>query len=141
MDFKMEGLTDFQKDLLEVAQKKLPKESYKIMRKIGSKARTDVSRLAKSAVKKDTGAYHKRFKRGKVFRDRENQIVVRIINSSPHAHLIENGHRQVTKDGKEVGFVPGKHVMEKGMKKFDNSGKFEDMLIDWLDDMLDSGGL
>ncbi|MCI1593218.1 HK97 gp10 family phage protein [Heyndrickxia oleronia] len=141
MEFKMEGLTDFQRDLLEVAQKKLPKESFKIMRKIGSKARTQVAKDARIKVKKETGNYHKRFKRGKVFKDADNQIVVRVINNAPHAHLIEHGHRQVTNDGKEVGFTPGKKVMETGIKNFDNSGQYENMLSDWLDDLLDSGDL
>jgi hypothetical protein len=141
MGFEMEGLTEFQEDLLEIAQEKLPKQTNKIMRKIGSKARTQVARLARSTVNKDTGMYHKRFKRGKVFKDDDGQIVVRVYNSAPHAHLIEYGHRQVTKDGEEVGFTPGKHVMVQGMKKFDDSGQFDSMLSDWLDDLLDSGDL
>lgn len=141
MDMKIDGLTDFQKDLLEVAQRKLPKESFKIMRKIGSKARTQVARHARSKVKKQNNVYHKRFKRGKVFKDEDGQIVVRVINSAPHAHLIEHGHRQVTKDGREVGFTPGKKVMATGIQKFDNTGEFETMLSDWLDDLLDKGDL
>ncbi|WP_078410284.1 HK97 gp10 family phage protein [Priestia abyssalis] len=135
------GLTEFQKDLLTMAQTKLPKESVKIMRKIGSKARTRVARKARSEVKKVTGNYHKRWKRGKVFKGQNGEWVVRVINSSPHAHLIEDGHRMVTHDGKEVGFVPGKKVLEKGMRDFDDSGQFEDMLSIWLDDMLESGKL
>ena len=141
MDFKLEGLSDFQRDLLDVAQTKLPRESFKIMRKIGSKARTKVAAHARSSVKKDTGLYHKRFKRGKAFKDADCQYVIRVINSAPHAHLIEYGHRQVTKKGDEVGFVTGKKVMEKGISKFDDTGEFENMLSKWLDDLLDSGDL
>lgn len=140
MEMKIEGLTEFQKDLLDVAQRKLPKETFKVMRKIGTKARTQVAKHARSKVKKDTGTYHKRFKRGKVFKDADGQIVVRVINSAPHAHLIEHGHR-VVRGGDEVGFAPGKKVMEQGIKNFDNSGEFEKMLSDWLDDLLDSGDL
>jgi hypothetical protein len=139
MDFK--GLTEFQRDLLEMAQDKLPKESYKIMRKIGSKARTEVAKKARRDVKKATGYYHKKWKRGKVFKGENGEIVVRVINSSPHAHLIEHGHRMVTQDGREVGFVKGKKVLEKGMKQFAGSDKMEEMLSDWIDDLLESGGL
>lgn len=135
------GLTEFQKDLLAMAQRKLPKESTKIMRKIGSKARTQVARKARSQVNKVTGNYHKKWKRGKVFKGNEGELVVRVINSSPHAHLIENGHRMVTHDGDEIGFVQGKKVLEKGMKDFDSSGQFESMLSTWLDDLLDGGKL
>lgn len=141
MSMEIEGLTEFQRDLLEVAQRRLPRESYSIMRKIGSKARTLVANKARSEVKKVTGTYHKRWKRGKVFKGDGGEFVVRVYNSSPHAHLIEDGHRQVTKDGREVGFVQGKKVLEKGIRDFDNSGQFEDMLSDWLDDLLRSGRL
>lgn len=139
MEFK--GLTEFQKDLLEVAQRELPKETNKIMRKIGSKARTQVARKSRTLVKKVTGNYQKSWKRGKVFRGEDGETVVRVINSSPHAHLIEDGHRQVTESGDEIGFVPGKKILKKGMDNFENSGEFEKMLSDWLDDLLDSGDL
>lgn len=140
MSIDFEGLTEFQKDLLEVAQVKLPKESYKIMRKIGSKARTKIAREARSKVKKKTGNYHKRFKRGKVFKDAEGKYVVRVINSAPHAHLIEHGHR-VVRGGVEIGFAPGKKVMDAGARNFNSSGEFEKMLSDWLDEELTKGNL
>lgn len=138
---EINGLSEFQRDLLDIAQEKLPRESYKIMRKIGSKARVHVARKARSEVKKVSGNYHKRWKRGKVFKGDNGELVVRIINSSPHAHLIESGHRMVTHDGTEVGFVEGKHVLENGIMDFDNSGQFEEMLSQWLDDLLEGGKL
>ncbi|RIJ65528.1 HK97 gp10 family phage protein [Rummeliibacillus sp. POC4] len=141
MSMEMEGLTEFQNDLLEVAQKKLPKESLKIMRKVGSKARTKVARKARSIVHKQTGNYQKGFKRGKAFKDSEGKYVVRIINSQPHAHLIEYGHKQVTKDGRNIGFVPGKNILANGMAEFDSSGVYEKELLNWLDDLLESGDL
>jgi hypothetical protein len=139
---ELNGLTEFQRDLMEVAQEKLPRESIKIMRKIGNKARLQVAKKARSEVKKVTGNYQKAWKRGKVFKGYNGEWVVRVINSSPHAHLIEDGHRQLTKSGQETGrFVQGKKVLEKGMRDFDNSGQFEDMLSKWLDDLLESGNL
>lgn len=140
MTIQLSGLTEFQRDLLEVAQVRLPRETFKIMRKIGSKARTQIAKEARSKVKKDTGTYHKRFKRGKVFKDNDGNIVVRVINSSPHAHLIEHGHKLV-RGGSEVGFVTGKKVMDSGLANFDNSGEFGKMLSQWLDDLLESGNL
>jgi hypothetical protein len=133
---KVKGLTKFQKDLIQIAEVDLPKESKQIMRKIGSKARTQVARKARREVKKKTGNYHKKWKRGKVFKGREGDLVVRVFNSSPHGHLIEDGHRLVTHDGEEIGFVPGKKVLDKGIREFDSSGKKEEMLVDWLDDLL-----
>lgn len=139
LEFK--GLTEFQKDLLAVAQVKLPKESFKAMRRIGNRATTHVRRKSRALVKKKTGNYHKAFKRGKVWKAKGDKIIVRVLNTSPHGHLIEYGHRQVTKDGQEVGFTQGKHVMEYGIKDFDNSGDFERMLGEWLDKMLVEGKL
>ncbi|MBM7607572.1 hypothetical protein JOD29_000816 [Lysinibacillus composti] len=143
---ELKGLTDFQKDLLTVAQRKLPKETTKIMRKVGSKARTVVARKARQLVRhqvdeNDKSDYHRKWKRGKVFRGENGEWVVRVINSAPHAHLIEEGHRQVTKDGREVGFTNGKFPLDKGMREFDGSGQYEHMLSEWLDDMLESGKL
>lgn len=142
MSFQLNGLTDFQRDLLQVAQRELPKETTKIMRKIGSKARTQVAKEARSKVKKHTGNYHKKFKRGKVFINRNNETVVRVINSSPHAHLIEHGHVIKNKlNGDELGFVRGKKIVDKGIQNFDNSGQYESMLSEWLDQLLRDGKL
>ncbi|MEH7389651.1 HK97 gp10 family phage protein [Bacillus sp. JJ1474] len=138
---QLNGLSEFQRDLLDVAQKKLPRESPKIMRKIGSKARTQVAKKARQLVKKKTGGYHKKWKRGKVFKGHGGEFVVRVYNASPHAHLLEHGHRMVTKDGREVGFVQGKKPLEKAMREFDDSGTATEMLSDWLDDLLRSGRL
>ncbi|MEH6940780.1 HK97 gp10 family phage protein [Bacillus sp. JJ722] len=138
---KVSGLTEFQKDLLGVAENKLPREMNKVMRKVGSKARTHVARKARRDVKKVTGNYHKKWKRGKVFKGKDGETVVRVINSSPHAHLIEDGHRLVLHDGTEVGFVQGKKVLDNGIKEFENSGQADAIISDWLDDLLDKGKL
>lgn len=131
---EIHGLTEFQRDLMRTSRK-LPKQMPKIMRKIGSKARTHVAKKSRQLIKKDTGLYHKKWKRGKVFTN-NGEIVVRIYNSAPHAHLLEEGHRQVTKDGREVGFVRGKYPMKKGIQEFESSGMVDDMFSEWIDQML-----
>ena len=45
---------------------------------------------------------------------------VRVYSYAPHAHLIEEGHRMVTHDGREVGFVKGHHVFEVAAKGFES---------------------
>lgn len=150
MSIEMRGLTEFQRDLLDVAERRLPRESKQIMQKVGNEAKKVVTKKARTLVKKSVkrenskrkqNLYHKKFKRGKVFTGDNGETVVRVINSAPHAHLIEHGHRQVTHDGREVGFVPGKKVLEKGANEFNSSGKFENMLSEWLDKMLEEGKL
>ena len=56
---------------------------------------------------------------------------VRVYSYAPHAHLIEEGHRLVTHDGREVGFVRGRHVFEVAAKEF------EPEFYTDLDEMLD----
>lgn len=142
MSLEFEGLTEFQKDLLEVAQEKLPRETFKMMRKAGNRLTTHARREARSAINHDsgTGNYYKRFKRGKVFKDAEGKIIVRAINSAPHAHLIEYGHRLV-RGGKVIGYVPGRLIMSGATKNFDNSGDLERIISSELDRMLVENGL
>lgn len=136
---RLDGLTDFQQDLLNTS-KKVHKEIPKVMRKVGSKARTVVAKKARAKVKKKTGLYHKKWKRGKVFFNGE-EFVVRVYNGSPHAHLIEDGHVQKTADGRTVSFVRGKHVLKDGMQEFESSGVVDEMISDWLDDLLERNKL
>lgn len=156
MSLEMNGLSDLQKDLLEIAFKKLPKEKKKVMRKAGNKAKSHVAKQARKKVDKKDNVYHKKWKRGKVFDNAQKQTVVRVINSAPHAHLIEDGHRKVIQNGRtlksgqyveyknagqEIGFVPGRKVLDQGMRDFENSGQYTQILSDWIDDMLKDGKL
>lgn len=133
---QLSGLTDLQNDLLRTS-KNVQKEMPKIMRKVGSKARTVVAKRARKDVKKLSGNYHKSWKRGKVFVGNDGSFIVRVFNSSPHAHLIEYGYRMVSETGEDLGrFVHGKKVLDKGMQEFEASDVAEEMLSDWLDELL-----
>lgn len=137
---EMQGLTEFQNDLLQTsnaAKRQIPR----VMRKVGTKARTAVARKARTLVKKETGNYQKSWKRGKVFKGNDGALTIRVYNASHHAHLLEDGHRQVTADGREVGFTPGKKVLKKGMQDFDASGVAQQIYSDWLDELLEQNRL
>lgn len=140
MSIEFEGLSEFQEDLLVMAQKTLPKETNKMMKKAGAKMTTYARRESREAVDNLTGNYYKGFKTGKVFKDSEGKTVVRTINSSNHAHLIEFGHN-VVRGGTVVGFSTGKLVMNGAAKKYDASGDFEKVISDELDRMLRDHGL
>ena len=140
MVLKLTGLSEFQKDLFDTAVDRLPKEIPKLMRSVGSRGKTRVSRQAKNLVGVHNDVYHKRWKRGKVFKDAEGKWVVRVINSSPHAHLIEDGHR-IIRDGKEIGYSKGLKPLEKGWDKFEKSNAYEKAALKWLDKMLKDGKL
>lgn len=117
--FDFKEMDKFTKDILAMANDKLPKESKKFLRKEGTALKRIVVKTARSKVKKDTGTYFKGFKRGKAYKYK-GVLSIRVFNSSPHAHLIEDGHRQVTKNGEEIGFVQGKHVLDTASKQFEN---------------------
>lgn len=65
-------------------------------------------------------------------------MAVLVYNSARHFHLIENGHNLV-KNGKTIGFVPGKHIMEKTRNEYQDivPEEFQKM----ADDILKEGGL
>lgn len=115
------GITDFQKSLVST-EKSLEKSMREALRVEGNKATAHVRKKAKNEVKKKTGNYHKGFKRGKVFIGNDGAITVRVINSSPHAHLIEDGHEMVSATGEKLGrFVPGKQILKNGIAEFEQT--------------------
>ena len=131
-------LDDFAKQLLNMAAVELPKESRKFLKDEGNKLRKKTLNKAKSLANKKSGNYYKGIKRGKVyhFKDKKNNSV-RVYGGSPHAHLIEYGHRKVTKDGKEVGYVEGKHVFEKSKNEFES--EFNKDCEKFIDDVVLEG--
>ena len=114
---------------LERTARESPKLQKKFMRQEGSKLLRKTKSEAKR-VKVKTGNYKKSIKRGKVY-EYDGAQAIRVYSTAPHAHLIEDGHRMVTHDGREVGFVPGMHVFEVAGKGFE-----PEYLAD-IDDMLD----
>ena len=114
---------------LERTARDAPKTQKKFMRQEGSKLLRRTKSEAKR-VKAKTGNYKKSIKRGKVY-EYDGAQAIRVYSTAPHAHLIEDGHRMVTHDGREVGFVPGMHVFEVAGKGFE-----PEYMAD-IDDMLD----
>ncbi|MDR3984066.1 MAG: HK97 gp10 family phage protein [Dysosmobacter sp.] len=102
---------------MEKTSKRFRTRQKSFMRKEGNKLKTKTVRQARSIGKK-TGNYLKSIKRGKVYKY-DGAQAVRVYSTAPHAHLIEDGHRMVTHDGREVGFVKGHHVFEVAGKAFE----------------------
>lgn len=102
---------------LERCAKRAPKRQAQFLRQEGTKLKNKTKVGARKLGKK-TGNYLKSIKRGKVY-DYQGAQAVRVYSYAPHAHLVEDGHRMVTHDGREVGFVPGHHVFEVAAKGFE----------------------
>lgn len=136
----MSNLIDFSelnkldRDLLNLANNIMPKESKSFLRTEGTKLKRVTLKRARKDVNKRNGKYLEGIKRGKVYKYSGNGAwSIRVYGSAPHTHLIEYGHRQIV-NGKEKGFTTGKHVFENSKKDFENTyvsdvGKFVDRVI------------
>ena len=118
------------KDYIKVARK-LPDAEKQILKEEGRKLRKKTKDGIKRAMLgKKTGNYLKSIKLGKVYKYHGVQAV-RVYSSAPHAHLIEEGHRMVTHDGREVGYVPGYFIFQAAAKEF--TPELVEDLNRWLD--------
>ena len=123
------------------AAKVFPEEMNKFLKKEARK----LSQIQVKIAKKDVGtskgtkknwnpdkSYHKKFKVGKIY-DYSGDKCIRAFNSSPHGHLIENGHK--TENGK---FVHGKYVIAASENQFKN--EFESDCDSFLNEYFDDIG-
>jgi HK97 gp10 family phage protein len=138
IEFK--GLDEFTAQL-QTLRKKYPDEAEKELRKLGLMLKKKAisktppiggeTRKDKYALKK---CYHlSATKQG------GSTIFVEFNSSSPHFHLVERGHRNVGKDGKEHGFTPGVHMVENSMNEMDKEVPEE--LSNWMGKMITRYGL
>ncbi|MEC0107267.1 HK97 gp10 family phage protein [Paenibacillus taichungensis] len=134
--FDLSELDDFTGQMMRLANKQFPKEFRKFIRIEGNKLRKVTVAKARQSVKKKTGTYVKSIKRGKVYKY-DNGLAIRVYTGVPHAHLIEYGHRIVTKGGREKGFVPGQQVFAKARKSFE--GEFVQNIGGFVDELLEKG--
>lgn len=118
-DFTIKGLDGLNADILEAA-KEYPKEVEKHLKKTG-----DV--LKKKAIEKtpDSGTDHKR-KLSKSWKSEIEGMIIdsleyQLRNTAPHYHLVERGHKMVTRKGRIIGFVQGRHFFEKACDEFNAS--------------------
>lgn len=49
-----------------------------------------------------------------------DELEYQLRNTSPHFHLVNRGHVMVTQSGKAVGFVQGRHFLEKSIAEFES---------------------
>jgi len=137
--FDIRELKNYEKNLLDLATDfQKGKYAKNFLKKEGNKLRRKTLAIAKRKVKKLSGNYFKSIKRGKVYLYKNTGAwSIRVYSNAPHAHLIEDGHRQVAADGREVGFVPGKHVFSDSEKQF--AGEYFSDVQDFIDDVLRKG--
>ena len=131
--FDTAALDDFANQMQRTAQQ-FERKKKPFMRKEGAKLKAKTQKKARMLGKK-TGSYLKSIKRGKAY-EYDGAQAIRVYSAAPHAHLLEDGHRMVTRGGQEVGFVPGHHVFETAAKEFEP--QYLSDLDDLLDELVDS---
>ena len=135
-EFDISEFTAFEKNLIKLANDTMPKESKKFLREEGTKLKKKTLAKAKEKVKKNSGNYFKSIKRGKVYKY-DGDLSIRTYSGSPHAHLIENGHRIVDSEGNEHGFKEGEHVFEEAERQF--QGEYFSDAQNFINEVLDKG--
>lgn len=112
---------------LTKAARKYPDKAESRLRTVSNRFRRDVINDTKSQVKEHTGNLIKGMKLDRI-RGYGANIERDFRGTSPHFHLIENGHeivtaktkngKQIKNGGKKIGFVEGKHIVKKKREQY-----------------------
>ena len=136
-EFSIDGLEEFQHALEKTIQK-APAQAEQTLLEVAKEFKASAKRKANSELKHveregdDKKWAIKRRWGHKMVDDRLGATVL-VWNSAPHFHLVENGHNLVG-GGNVIGFVPGKHIMEKTRHEYEDivPERFEKMIEDVL---------
>ncbi|WP_158644436.1 HK97 gp10 family phage protein [Clostridium ihumii] len=130
INFKIEGIEDFESRLNQISRK-VPDGQEKILRKAGNNLKKKCKE--KTPTGKSSKHIKDQYKLSGISYDRDG-MEIKLYNESSKLHLIEKGHKMVTKSGKEVGFVPGVKMVERSFKEVEQELP---ILIDgWMNKML-----
>lgn len=120
--FYFEEVREFQEACVRMATHDFPKLTKQFMKKEAQKLKKHMVDKAKSTVDKVTGNYLAGFKAGKkVYPYADAEYNIRTYNSSPHAYLIEHGHRMTDHQGDFLRWVDGYHIIEESGKEFEKN--------------------
>lgn len=138
-EFTIDGLEELERDL-RMAIEKAPAQAEETLIKLAKEFKRDAKERAKAELKPHERKEEQKNKSierkwgHKLTSDRLSATVM-VWNSARHFHLIENGHNLVErKSGRVIGFVPGKHIMEKTRNEYKEivPERFEKMVEDIL---------
>ncbi|APH15045.1 bacteriophage HK97-gp10, tail-component family protein [Clostridium sporogenes] len=133
--FDTTQLDKFGKDLLNTAKKDFPKKSKAFLRKEARKLnKKNKATFVSKGIGEETGNLKKGFKAGKLYKYKGKELAIRAYNSSPHAHLLNDGWMHKARNGDEK-FIPGFHFIEESAQSF-NSEYYTD-IDEFLDEVFD----
>lgn len=118
-------LSEFAQNMLRKATVLYPEHLKDFIKECAKELNTISKGYAKREYKKKTGLYFKKFKVSKAYVG-NGRFFIKVYNSSPHAHLLEKGHRKVprgkkgesNKGGNEIGFKRGRYPLARGTRDF-----------------------
>lgn len=134
--FDLTGFDEFEKTLVDMIEVKYPEEVKKILYELADELKAEtVKRTPVGTEKKaKTKRLANKWKVGRV-RKHKGEFYIEVYNNAPHAHLIEDGHRIVGKDGSDHGWWEGKHMLLISTKQLEE--RLEPRLQAWLNEMLE----
>lgn len=135
--FDYSQLSDFNKEMIELATNTYPKEAKKFVSRAGNTFRSEMKANYKRWTKRKTGNLLKGVTRGRAYVYNGEDYQVRVYNKAPHASLIERGHVLYVKGKPTDKYVKGRHVVGRTILEF--SGKFEQLADKFVDDLLERG--
>ncbi|WP_251441438.1 HK97 gp10 family phage protein [Veillonella intestinalis] len=119
-EFKLLKIDELQ-DNIKKAISEHPKEAEKTLNKVGLELKKE---LTKESKKYASGREHKRSLakswHKKVVGDSLSNLEAQVWSTAPHVGLVDRGHKIVTKNGNTVGYVQGKHFIDKTSKDVGN---------------------
>lgn len=122
--FDSRELDRYAREILNIANDDMPKESKKFIRAEGRMLKTATKKKARQKVKKRSGDYLDGIKTGKPYIYRGNSgLSIRVYSGKPayHGHLIEYGHIvKNEKNGEELGYADGFDVFDEAAKEFES---------------------
>ncbi|MCY6957957.1 HK97 gp10 family phage protein [Clostridium brassicae] len=133
--FDMRELDKFNRELLNTAKKEYPKEAKAFLRKEAKELNKKNKQIfASKGIGEETGNLKKGFKAGKLYKYKGKDLAIRAYNSSPHAHLLNDGWMHKAKNGNEK-FIPGFHFIEQSAESFEND--YYNSIDKFLDELFD----
>lgn len=140
ISMKIEGLEELQESFDEIIRK-YPDKAGELLQANARRLRKDVVEEVKK-VTDDYGNSKKSLAKAGSYKISQLQgygpnQYIEISAKSPHFHLVEHGHKLV-KNGVNIGFVPGKHMMENTIKRHQEI--VPDTVSNMLEEILKEGG-
>ena len=114
------------------------RESRQLMNTLGSGLAREIRKNVRKRTKMKTGNLRKGIKKGKpYYYNKDQSFEVRVHEYAPHAHLVEYGHKMLTKYKKPVSngysFVRGKGFTKDAEKNYETAfAKDIDKFLDKL---------